>query len=117
MPEPVPVIEVDVLGALDEMQQELKSGHAARTVAKHGSLRLLLLALKAKGSVPEHKAEGRVSIHTLRGHVRIHTANATFDLHAGRLITLDPGERHDVEAVEDSGVLVTIAMSHGSEGR
>lgn len=116
MSETVPVIEVDVLGALDELQRELKSTHAARTLAKHGSLRLLLIALRAKGSVPEHKAEGRVSIHTLRGHVRIHTASGIFELPAGRLITLDPGERHDVEAVEDSGVLVTIAMTRSAEG-
>jgi quercetin dioxygenase-like cupin family protein len=67
--------------------------------------------------VPEHKAEGRVSIHTLRGRVRIHTASGVFDVPAGRLITLDPGQRHDVEAVEDSGVLVTIAMSKESETR
>ena len=117
MAEPGPVIEVDVLGALDEMQRELKSNHAARTLAKHGSLRLLLIALRANGSVPEHKAEGRVSIHTLRGHVRIHTSSGIRDLPAGRLITLDPGERHDVEAVDDSGVLVTIAMSRDAEDR
>ena len=117
MSDPMPVIEVDVLGTLDEMQRELKSGHAARTLAKHGALRLLLIALKANGSVPEHKADGRVSIHALRGHVRVRATSGTFDLPAGRLITLEPGERHNVEAVDDSGVLVTIAMSQGPEFR
>ena len=111
MPETAPVLEVDVLGALDEMQQALTHGHAARTLAKQGTLRLVLLALKANGSVPEHKANGRVTIHTVRGRVQVRAAAGLFDLPAGRLITLDAGERHNVEAVEDSGVLVTIVMS------
>ena len=112
-----PVIEVDVLGALDDLQRGMNGSHAARTLAKHGGLRLLLIALNPHGSVPEHKADGRVSIHTVRGHVRVRAAGRAFDLPAGRLVTLAPGERHDVEAIEASGVLVTIAMNDAREER
>jgi quercetin dioxygenase-like cupin family protein len=112
---PMPVVEVDVLKTLDEVLKELKSGHTARTLVKHGSLRILLLALKAGATVPEHQTEGRVSIHALRGHVRVHAGGTAFDLPAGRLLTLDPGERHDVAGIEDSAVLVTIAMAPPAE--
>ena len=105
------ISEVDTHAVLDELQRDLTHGHTARTLAKHGELRILLLALRKDAVVPEHKADGRVSIHTIRGHVRVRAGERTFDLSAGRLITLEPGERHDVEALEDSGVLVTIAMS------
>ena len=105
------IAEVDLHSVLDELRRDLAHGHTARTLAKHGELRLLLLAILPGASVPEHKADGRVSIHTIRGRVRVRARERTFDLPAGRLITLEPGERHDVEALEDSGVLVTIAMS------
>lgn len=105
------ISEVDIHAVLDELQRDLPRGHTARRVAKHGELRILLLALRRDAVVPEHKADGRVSIHTIRGHVRVRARERAFDLPPGRLITLEPGERHDVEALEDSGVLVTIVMS------
>lgn len=107
----MPVVEVDVHGAVDEIQRELKSGHTARTLVKHGSVRIVLVALKAGATVPEHQTDGRVSIHAIRGHVRVRVGGIAFDLPAGRLLTLDPGERHDVQALDDSAVLLTIAMA------
>lgn len=103
--------EIDILGALDELQRDLPRGHTARTLAKRGELRIVLLALRRDAVVPEHKADGRVSIQTIRGYVKVRARERTFELPAGRLIMLEPGERHDVAAQEDSGVLVTIAMS------
>ena len=106
------VVEVDVVGVLADLRRDIKTGHASRTVAKHGRLRLLLIALKPDASIAEHKADGRVSIHALSGHVRVNADGRSFDLPAGRLITLEPGERHDLQALEESAVLVTIALSH-----
>jgi quercetin dioxygenase-like cupin family protein len=106
----MPVVEVDVHATLNEIQRELKSGHTARTLVKHGSLRIVLVVLKAGATVPEHQTEGRVSIHAIGGRVRVHAGGTAFELPAGRLLALDPGERHDVKALEDSAVLLTIAM-------
>jgi quercetin dioxygenase-like cupin family protein len=47
--------------------------------------------------------------------VTLHAAGRTFDLAAGRLLTLDEGVRHDVEAVDDSALLLTIAWPQQRE--
>ncbi len=70
---------------------------------------MVLIALTAKARIPDHKAEGRISVHVLSGHLRVKAAERTFSLRPGGLLALDHGVRHDVEALEDSAFLLTIA--------
>ncbi len=51
----------------------------------------------------------RISIHMLSGHVRLNASGRTFDLRDDSLIALDHGAAHDIEALEDSALLLTIA--------
>jgi len=57
----------------------------------------------------EHQAEGRVSIHHLLGKILIHLPDQKVGLAAGQLLVMDCGVVHDVEAVEESAFLLTIA--------
>jgi len=57
----------------------------------------------------EHRAEGRISIQALQGHLRVHLQDQKLELPAGRLLALDCGLPHDVEALEESAFLLTIA--------
>jgi len=50
-----------------ETQYE-RSGHAARTLVRTADLRVVLLALKASSSIPEHRPDETASIHVLSGH-------------------------------------------------
>lgn len=61
----------------------------------------------AKG-LKEHSAKGRVSIHALKGHVSLNLFEQKVDLSAGCLLELAPGVSHDVEALEESAILVSI---------
>ena len=57
----------------------------------------------------EHKADGRISIHVLSGHVQLRASGRTFNLRSGGLLALDHAVSHDVHALEESALLLTIA--------
>lgn len=106
-----PYLEFDITRELEQLQREpgWTSGQNAKTLAKYEDLRIVLTALKAHARIPGHQTEGRISIHTVAGHLKVRAQGRTFDLPAGRLLALDQAVPHDVEALEDSAFLLTIA--------
>jgi quercetin dioxygenase-like cupin family protein len=104
-------IEFDIGTELEFLQREpeWQTGHNSKTLVKYDSLRIVLIAMKARSRIPEHQTEGRISIQTIRGHIHVRTTARTFDLPTGGLLALDQGVRHDVEALEDSAFLLSIA--------
>jgi quercetin dioxygenase-like cupin family protein len=107
----VPFLEYDLMRELEQLhhEPEWNGGQNAKTLAKYEDFRIVLTALKASARIPEHLAEGRISFQTLRGHIRVRARGRTFDLPTGRLLALDQGVPHDVEALEESAFLLTIA--------
>lgn len=100
---------------LTEVERELRldaayarTGHTARTLVRKSDLRILLVAMKAGSRIAEHHANDTASIHALSGHVRLDVDGAIVELPAGRLLVLESGLRHDVEAVADSAFLLTL---------
>jgi quercetin dioxygenase-like cupin family protein len=65
--------------------------------------------LKAGTRIPEHKANGRIAVQVLSGHVRLNGSGRAFDLLPGSLLALDERAPHDLEALEESAILLTIA--------
>ena len=110
-PMAAPYLELDITGELEQLhsEPEWRSGQNAKTLVKNEDLRIVLTALKAHSRIPEHQTEGRISIHTVAGHLKVRAQGRTFDLPAGRLLALDRRLPHDVEALEDSAFLLTIA--------
>jgi len=114
-PHPQPMaaayLEFDLARELEQLhaEPEWSRGQNARTLVKHDDFRVVLLALKAGARIPEHRTEGRISIHTVHGQVQVRAQGRTFDLPTGGLLALDRDLPHDVEALEDSAVLLTIA--------
>ena len=85
------------------------TGQNARTLIKYDDFRVVPTALQANVRVPEHKTEGRLSVHVLSGHIQLRAAGRTFSLRSGGLLALDHGVLHDIEALEESAFLLTIA--------
>jgi quercetin dioxygenase-like cupin family protein len=114
-----PFLEFDLRREIEALQREPEwtSGQNARTLVKFDDFRIVLTALKAHSRIPEHRTEGRLSIHPVLGHIRLRALGRTFDLPAGSLLALDRGVPHDVEAVEDSALLLTIAWPGHDEKR
>lgn len=104
------------LAALRAQGSRAASGHRARTLVKDDELRVVLVSLGAGGRLAEHHAPGRITIHALAGHLTVRAAGETFDLPAGRLVTLARSVPHDVEAREASAFLLTIAWPTSGAG-
>jgi quercetin dioxygenase-like cupin family protein len=114
-PMAAPYLEFDVTSELEQLHRETawQSGQNAKTLVKFDDLRSVLMALKARSRIPGHQTEGRISIHAIAGHIQVRAQGRTFDLPSGRLLTLDRRLPHDVEALEDSAFLLTIAWPGG----
>ena len=85
------------------------SGRAAHTV--HGGhehqLRQTLIALAGGHELSEHHTPGETTLQVLRGHVRLATADDAWEGQAGDLLVV-PRDRHGLQAIEDSVVLLTV---------
>lgn len=95
-------------GELRREEAYQREGHTARTLVREQDLRIVLVVMKSKARLAEHRANETVSVHTLSGHVRSYLPDKVVDLPAGRLLVLGRGLRHDVEAVTESAFLLTL---------
>ena len=86
-------------------------GHSARTLIKHSDFRIVLISLEAGATLHEHKVDHSFSLQALTGRVRLQLPNEIIDLPAGSMLVLDKGILHDLEALEESTVLLTISWS------
>ena len=104
-------LEFDLTAEINQLRSEAtwSTGRNARTLMKYDDFRVVLTALRANMRIPEHKTEGRISVHMLSGHIRLNASGRTFDLRPGSLVGLDQGSAHDIEALEESAFLLTIA--------
>jgi quercetin dioxygenase-like cupin family protein len=107
-----PLLNFDLSKEIAELHQEetwLRTGHNSKTLVKQPDFRIVLMALKKGHRIEEHKTVARISIQTLSGHAKVRLPDVEVDLPAGHLLTLDRALQHDVEAVEESAVLLTLS--------
>lgn len=89
----------------------------ARTLVEEPTLRIVLVAMKRGARLREHDADGPVSVHTLAGLLRLHLPTQSADLPAGHLLTLERALPHEVEALEESAFLLTLAWAGRDDGK
>lgn len=90
--------------------REASSGRAAVTVfgGREHDLRQTVVALAAGHALGEHDSPGEATLIVLTGRVRLHAGGDTWEGEQGDYLVIPP-ERHDLEAVEDAVVLLTVA--------
>ena len=112
----VPEMTFDLAAEIRQLHAEpdWSTGQNAKTLAKHDNLRVVLTALDRGHHLPGHRTVGRISIQTIAGHLTVHAGADTIDLPAGCLLVLDRDIPHDVEALETSAFLLTIAWPEGT---
>jgi len=106
-----PFLEFDLTSEVDRLHGEStwNTGQNARTLIKYDDLRVVLIALKGGARIPEHKTNGRISVQVLSGHVRLNASGRAFNLFPGSVLSLEECAPHDLEALEESALLLTIA--------
>lgn len=87
-----------------------ESGRSSETLVKYGEFRIVLVRMKLGSYMSHHRAEGPISIQAIHGKIRVHLPEDRIEeLEVGDLLTLDRCLEHDVEAIEESAFLLTIA--------
>lgn len=86
-----------------------RTGPSSKTLVKHPDLRIVLIAMRGKMCMHEHKTTARISIQTLEGHIRLRLPDRAVDLAQGQLLALDHCVPHDVETEQDSAFLLTLS--------
>jgi quercetin dioxygenase-like cupin family protein len=106
-----PVLLFDLNAEIARLRSEnaWQGGRNSKTLVKHSDFRVVLTVLKSNARLHEHKAAGRISVQAIAGHIRMHVQEKAIDLPAGHMLALERALPHDVEALEDSAFLLTIA--------
>lgn len=117
--------EFGVIFDLATLDQELRreeayvrEGHTARTLVREQDLRVVLIVMQAGSRIAEHIVNETVSIQTLIGSLRLQLPRLArqredriVELPIGRLLVLERGLEHDVEAVGDSAFLLSVGWN------
>jgi quercetin dioxygenase-like cupin family protein len=69
-----------------------------------------VLALAAGHGLADHEAPGEATLQVLTGHVRLSTADESWEGRPGDYLVI-PARRHNLEALEDSAVLLTVGTT------
>lgn len=115
--------EVDLSRAAEALRAEPRAGergHRQMALFRHGPATVALYTFEPGGRMPDHVVEGPVFIHVLKGRLTVTTRESTHDLGEGMLLRLSPSVAHDVKAVEQSEMLLTVCVegphSHPGSG-
>ncbi|HEX9408961.1 MAG TPA: hypothetical protein VGA23_04855 [Methylomirabilota bacterium] len=78
-------------------------------MSKEPALRVVLILLAKGHKISEHQAAGPLTLHILSGSVAFRTGDRMDMLGSGELIVLESAIEHEVEALEETACLLTLA--------
>ena len=107
----------DLLREITESEQRKPwaSGIHARTLYKKQDFRVVLISMEAAAQMKEHHVDGTSSVQVLKGYIRYSTQGQVYELRPGNLLTLGASIKHEIEAVDESGFLLTISWPANRE--
>ena len=79
---------------LREEESYAREGHTARTLLRAPDLRIILVVVRAGGTISEHHAQVTATVQVLAGKLRLQLPDRTVQLEVGQLLALGPGLEH-----------------------
>jgi quercetin dioxygenase-like cupin family protein len=107
-----PLLTFDIPTLMTQIKSEgtwKKGSRNGMTLLKRQGLRVVLVAMRAGTTIPSHRADGPLSLQVVEGTLRFSVASQEVTLGEGQVLTLQAGIPHSVEAIEESGFLLTLA--------
>ena len=105
---PGQVIQVGPLGS------ELETDQLVRLI-RTNDLEVLQLMVPAGRTVPTHLFPGEIIVHCLQGRVSLMSLGEGYPLGAGQLLHYSSYEPFSVRGIEDSSLLITVALPKEGE--
>jgi len=93
-----------------EAAKDATSGRSSHTIfgGHDHHLRQTLIALSAGQTLDEHESPEEATLQVLRGRVSLVSDGATLEGATGDFLVI-PDDRHSLDAIEDSAVLLTVS--------
>lgn len=99
---------VEEIRRLREEPEWIAGTRNSVTVVKTANLSVVLTAIKKEATLCGHEVDGPITLQVIAGAVRFSVAGKPLTLKAGTVIALDKAIPHDIQALEDSELLLTI---------
>lgn len=80
------------------------------TLIKTNTLEVIRMVLPAGHKTSQHHVPGEITVQCLEGRIQFEVEETIHEMSAGQLLYLNGGQRHRVQAVDDSSVLLTILL-------
>jgi quercetin dioxygenase-like cupin family protein len=106
-----PAVTFTISDEMDMLTREpewLSGDRNAVTVLKTPNLSVVLTVIKKGAKLCGHEVDGPITIQVLSGAVRFGLAADSKTLRDGTVIALDKAVPHEIEALENSGLMLTI---------
>jgi quercetin dioxygenase-like cupin family protein len=88
--------------------EEGRLGH--HTVLKAGDVRVVVLAFEAGHTLNDHSSPKTLLMQALDGELGVTADGEMFTLVPGAIVRLDAGVRHEVHAVTDARLMLTLIL-------
>jgi quercetin dioxygenase-like cupin family protein len=102
----------DLPREVDALRQELswrRGDRNAKTLVQEPGLRVVLVALRPGARLADHASQAQVTVQVLAGRLLVRLADRTVEGVPDRLVSIEPGVAHELEALEETTFLLTIA--------
>jgi len=107
-----PMMLFDLQPQVQQLRQDesyRRTGRLGRTLAKSGRMRLVLVALDADIEVGTHHADSPMTIQVIEGLLGYRVGERDYELRSGQVLFFGPGDAHDIRALDESALLLTIS--------
>jgi quercetin dioxygenase-like cupin family protein len=98
-----------------EQTKPWQTGHTARMLFKKADFRMVLISMEKGVVLKEHHADGTISVQVVKGSLRFTAQGEAHTLQTHSLLALGASITHEVEALEESAFLLTIAWPNADK--